>query len=209
MSDTPGDTPPPGWEGLLAQGERILWQGRPVPGVIWREIWHVQLFMGVFFCVFSALWTRGVYWMGGRMPEGMGGGLLTIFPVFGALFFGVGLYMIAGRLFWDAFVRGRTWYTLTNQAAYVATDLFGKRRLVRHEFDAMQDPSLTDTQPGDVIFGQERRHYTSRSRWGAEGEFSRRRTHTYYVPIGFRRIEDARAVYRVLVDQRARRTNRD
>ena len=45
MTTRPADAPP-GWEGLLAEGENILWQGRPEPGLTLRPVLWPQIGIG-------------------------------------------------------------------------------------------------------------------------------------------------------------------
>jgi hypothetical protein len=196
MSETPT-----GWGGILEEGETIQWQGRPSSRIIWRDLLSPQTFMGVFFCVFSAFWLKGVFWMMDRTPRNGATDMLVLFPFVGSVFFVAGLYMLIGRLLWDAWVRRSTWYTLTNKAAYVATQTFGRRKLKRYRRANMIDPRLVDEHPGSVFFASETQTYSSRGRSRA-GHMRQRRTHTYQIPIGFRQIDDPRAVYRLLIDSR-------
>lgn len=183
----------PDWLPPLAPGERLLWQDRPEPSVIWRDLLKFETFFGVIFLGFSLFWTFGVAFM---LSGVSGGGLFSVFPLFGLPFILAGLYLVVGRLFYDAYLRRNTWYTLTNQAAYIATTAFGKRGLQRYDRNDMSPPELEGDQPGTVWFARElhnvRRRRHGRSRHGA------RVTQAYETKIGFRRIDDARAVYRML-----------
>ena len=51
-----GATAPAGWEGILDPGERILWQGRPVPGIVWRPQQMVTFLFGLAFAGFALFW---------------------------------------------------------------------------------------------------------------------------------------------------------
>ncbi|WP_417588508.1 hypothetical protein [Pararhodobacter oceanensis] len=195
-------TSPSGWEGILDQGEEILWQGQPDDAIIWTDLISPQTFMGLFFCGFSAFWLTGVWAILGSMDQAGALGLMfLLFPIVGVIFFGTGLYMLGGRLFWDVYLRQNTWYTLTTEAAYIATAPLGKRRLKRYAYSEMSQLSLDDGQPGTIWFAEELRSYRSHSKSG------RGRTRTARIPIGFRRIGDARAVYRLLRDHRDQSTS--
>lgn len=193
---------PDGWADILEPGETIVWQGRPRASIRWRDLISVQTVMGVFFIVFTTVWLKGAIWMGGSMPGGAGD-MLIIFKLFGAVFLAVGVYMALGRLFVDAFVRARTWYTLSDRAAYIATDVFGQRKLKRYSGADMVEPRLEDGTPGAVWFASETRTYTSGSR-SRNGLRSTRRTHSYQVPIGFASIDDPRPVFRMVNELRTK-----
>lgn len=191
---------PKGWEGIFDTDEKILWQGRPDTQIVWRDLLRFETFFGIFFLGFSLMWTFGAAAMLGSMQAGAPTGLFALFPLFGLPFIAVGAYMVVGRLFWDAYARARTWYTLTNKAAYIATQTFGKRKLKRIDREEMVSPELEDDTPGTVWFAREIR--TRRTRTGSSRNHTRRtRTHAYEVPIGFKRIGEARTVYRLLRDQ--------
>ncbi|MBL9060596.1 MAG: aspartate carbamoyltransferase catalytic subunit, partial [Mangrovicoccus sp.] len=51
------------------------------------------------------------------------------FPLLGLPFLALGLHRAGGRILWEAWRRRRTWYTLTSQRAFIATELFGRRDL--------------------------------------------------------------------------------
>ncbi|MCB1390709.1 MAG: hypothetical protein KDK12_16465 [Rhodobacteraceae bacterium] len=185
---------PPGWEGILAEGEQILWQGRPVEGVQVADFFGIRLVMGVFFTGFAILWIAGAH----AMSRGTGG--IDLFPLFGLPFVLVGLFLMIGYPFWDAYARARTWYTLTDRAAFIATGYFGRRALARVPYAEMNILELQDNQPGTVWFKKELKvhHFSHRSSSGRR----RQSTSTSIQRTGFRRIEAARAVYRLIADRR-------
>jgi hypothetical protein len=104
---------------------------------------------------------------------------------------------LSGRV-WDAYQRGKTWYTLTDHAAYIASDTFGRRSLKRYGMAELQAPDLQDEAPGSVYFADEIGFYHT-SYMG--------RTRTQTKPVGFRRITDARKVYRLIASQREEHQN--
>lgn len=184
---------PEGWEGILEEGETILWQGRPVTGVRLQDFFSFPLIFGLFFTGFSLVWIT----MARMMTRGEE---FSIFPLFGLPFLLVGLYVSFGLPFGKDYVRKRSWYTLSDRKAYVATDLFGRRRLKAVPYAEMNILELEDGSPGSVTFKREVSvsHYTRRSRNGGRS----RRTQTTTTNTGFERIEDARAVYRMIAARR-------
>lgn len=185
----------PGWDDILDSDESILWQGRPDGVIVWRDALSFQSAFGVFFTGFALAWLtmlRAMTAQASNTPFAM----QAIFELIGWLFVGIGLYTVVGRLPMDAWRRRRTWYTLTTKAAYIATDLAGRRGLKRYDVARMTDPALHDDSPGSVFFAEEIKTFTSRRRGGAQ------RTRTQRVPIGFVRIDDARRVFRLINEQR-------
>ena len=187
--------PPPGWEGILADGEEILWQGRPQTGILWRDLISPVSVMGVFFTGFAIFWVTLAAMM---VPAG--DAVFRFFPLFGLPFVAVGLYLIIGRIFWDAYIRRRTWYTLSNRNAYIATTGIFGRALKPFDLREMNALALDDGTPGTVWFHAQA--YTRQSLRTAGGGQGGRRRHTTVTRTGFRRIPDARRVFRLLSDAR-------
>ena len=153
---------------------------------------------------FAVFWMVQASWVTGFMtqfrlrPDEAEplGGFSGIFPYFGLIVLAAGLYTMVGRLVWDAVKRRRTWYTLIDRASYIATDLLG-RKLDRHELRPDQPLELEDGEPGAVWFAE--RIVQHPGRWETVGGDRR-----YQAPftarhrVGFERIADARAVWRLL-----------
>jgi hypothetical protein len=193
-------TTPSGWEGLLEEGEEILWQGKPDSAVDYRQLASGTTLFGLFFAGFATFWVSMAMFITSGMTDAVGRGIAFFFPLFGVPFILVGLYLVFGRLFWDAYQRRRTHYTLTNRAAFIATDLLGKRRLDRHEITARNRLSLEDDTPGTVWFATVMHHH--RRRKGPNRTGFRHAT-TTEENIGFRRIAEARRVFALMRDVQA------
>ena len=192
-----------GWDGILEPGETVLWQGQPMPGLVWRDMISDRLPIGIIFTLFSTFWIGVTIWMAATID----GPLLLrlLFPMAGLPFLGVGLYMLVGHLYWDALVRAGTWYTLTDRRAFIATDILGRRKLDSYPIDEMTGLSLIDGIPGDVIFATVTH---SRPRRVAAPNRSRNRlAKSSRRQIGFRRITEARKVWRMIRDRQAAMTD--
>lgn len=160
------------WEGLLDPGEEIIWQGAPVPGLHLR-IRNVAL--AAFGAVFAGF---AVFWM--VMAASIGGG----FWAFGLIHFSVGVGLIIGSLFWRRFKQRRTFYSLSDRRAFIATNLpVVGRRLKSYPITSETVLTLEDTDPPSVHFAREVR----RSKNGA-----------YTVGVGFERIPDGHEVYALI-----------
>jgi hypothetical protein len=160
---------PTGWEGILDEGERILWQGRP------GQEFHIgigQVFgalFGLFFAGFALFWMVMAAQAGGA------------FWMFGLIHFSAGVAMVVGTLYGNTWKRRHTWYTLTDRRAFVATDLpFKGRNLKSYPIkpDTLIDYSAGP--PATIQFAEE---------W-KRGSKGRR----YKVKVGFERIADGEHV---------------
>ena len=167
------------WNGLLDAGETIVWQGRPDtdfalpgPGKIF------ELIFGLAFAGFALFWMI--------MAAQAGGG----FWAFGLPHFSVGVGIIFHAIGWDRFRRQRTWYTLTDRRAFIATDLplMGKR-LKSYPITSEMSLELVDAPLPSVYFASETR---------------RTKNGTLTVRHGFERIADGRDVYRRIRDIQAK-----
>lgn len=132
----------PGWQGLLEDDERILWQGRPEKGVRWLDGDLSGTFMGFVMVCFALFW----------MFQAAKGG--TAMWIFGFAFLLVGgRQMISGNII-PAYIRSRTWYTLTDRRAIIATDMPVRgRSLTTIPITPDTQVTLEPGQPGSILFG--------------------------------------------------------
>ncbi len=164
-----------GWETILDNGEQILWQGRPDTAIHIGPANIVSMLFGLAFAGFALFWMI--------MASAAGGA----FWMFGLIHFTAGLALATGPILWGPFKRARTWYTLTDRRAFIATDLplVGKRL---KSYPITRD-TIVDYQPGDPATI----HFARETRRGSKGR-------RYQVPIGFRFIADGDEVYAVIRD---------
>ncbi|HGG05419.1 MAG TPA: aspartate carbamoyltransferase catalytic subunit [Aliiroseovarius sp.] len=164
-----------GWESILDDDETILWQGRPSGAVRLKPGNIVGMLGGLGFAGFALFWMI--------MASKAGGG----FWMFGLIHFTVGLSIAFGAIFWNAFRRRFTWYTLTNKRAIIATDLPVKGRVLKSY--PIRFNTVLEYEPGPpatIIFSEELRR-------GSKGR-------RYTVKIGFEQISDGDRVYRLMRD---------
>ena len=116
-----------GWAGILNPGERVIWQGQPDPAPDFTG-WRMSdgLFGGAF-AGFALFWMVMAL---GQVPGGTFIGL--VFPLFGLPFLVLGLQRAGGERLWQAYMRRRTWYTLTTERAFIATNVLGRRQLAAY-----------------------------------------------------------------------------
>ena len=127
---------------------------------------------GLFFAGFALFWMI--------MASQAGG----FFWMFGLLHFFVGLGVAFGAVFWSAWKRRHTWYTLTDKRAFIASDVpFKGRSLKSYPITPTTVLDYDGGDPASIMFDHEMRR-------GKNGQ--------YRVDVGFERIADGSAVYRMM-----------
>lgn len=169
MTDQHPHDPPEGWENVLADGETILWQGRPVPGISFNKGQVMTTLIGLAFTGIALFWM---------MQAAKAGGYLW---TFGLIHVSGGLVVLLGPVLLPAHMRKKTWYTLTTQKAYIADlPFFGGKRL--RSFPITKDtPIEIKTRTYTTI------NFASVLRRGKNDR-------SYTVPIGFERLTDGDTV---------------
>ena len=135
-----------GWDGILDTDEKVIWQGRPDGRIVVR-IGNIAGFaFGLFFAGFALFWMI--------MASQAGG----FFWMFGFLHFFVGLGVAFGAVFWSAWKRRHTWYTLTDRRAFIATDVpFRGRSLKSYPITRTTVLDYDGSDPATIMF-RERPH---------------------------------------------------
>lgn len=132
----------PGWQGILDDGERILWQGQPDARLRISPAEIRKALPGVVMLAFALFWMV-------MAAQGS-----VMFALFGLIFVAISIRNIAEPLLLPAFRRSRTWYTLTDRRALVATDLpFQGRRLVSYPIDRDTPVEYLPGDPPSILFG--------------------------------------------------------
>ncbi|KPQ14864.1 MAG: hypothetical protein HLUCCA09_03180 [Rhodobacteraceae bacterium HLUCCA09] len=158
------EAPPPGWEGLLDPGERIIWRGQPSPRFRFS-------LLTVFFIVWAAIFGGVPLSLVLSGADDGGGAFLLLFVLVAAA-------VLGGHLAWPRLRSRAMFYTLTDRRAFIATDFFGIRSLKSYPITEATPLELRDGRGGGVIF--ERRQ--TRSRKGG----------TMVQEIGFLGLDDPR-----------------
>jgi len=163
----------------LGPGEKLLWADRPQGGIRLRAGDALMVPFSLMWGGFAVFWETMV--VRSNAPP--------LFRLWGIPFVLVGLYLIVGRFFADAWLRARTFYGLTNQRAIIVSGLLGRqtRSLPLH---SITDMTLTerDDRSGTITLGPSFPQYTRLvgSGWPMSGR---------YQGPAFDLIEDARSVY--------------
>ncbi|MGE5835079.1 MAG: hypothetical protein ACM4AI_11410 [Acidobacteriota bacterium] len=170
----------------LARNEKVLWSGQPRGGIRFRAADTLMIPFSLMWGGFAIFWEITVVKMGAP----------AFFALWGVPFVLVGLYLIAGRFFVDAWQRSRTYYALTNDRAIIVSGLRG-RKVKSLPLRTMSDITLTERANGSGSFalGRAPGPYGLRGGSGWAG-ISR------YEPPTFEMIENERALHTLLIDAR-------
>jgi hypothetical protein len=136
-------------ENELDSGERLLWKGRPRPGIRLRGSDVMLIPFSLLWAGFALFWE---YMAVVKIPKNDPVGWL--FPLFGVPFVLFGIYIVVGRFFLDAKLRDSTEYALTNRRAIIVTNLFG-RKIRSVNLQTSPEISFTETadRNGTITFG--------------------------------------------------------
>lgn len=163
-----------GWEGILFPGERVIWQGQPDPRPDLSDIKLSEMLFGLLFAGFALFWMSAAL----GAAEGLAG---LVMPLLALPFLVIGLQKAGVELLWDVYRRRRTWYTLTDRRAFIATAILGRRRLDPYPIGPKTPLALE--QDRDIFFATD---FVKTKRG------SRRRR------IGFTHLRDAGRIYEMM-----------
>jgi hypothetical protein len=122
---------------IVEPGESLLWAGRPVQGLRLAPSDLVMI-------PFSLLWGGfAIFWE----VTAVVGGAPLLFRIWGIPFVLVGLYMIAGRFFVDAYRRARTFYGLTDTRVLIVV-VGSTRKLTALDLAAQKEIQVDEAAGG-------------------------------------------------------------
>ena len=174
----------------LLTGERILWSGQPKQGIALSARDTLLIPFSLLWGGFAIFWNVGVWT---TIPAN-GGGLF--FRLWGLPFLALGLYFIVGRFFYDAWLRQRLYYAVTDRRVLI---LRGNPPLKLTSRDIQSLPMLELSERSDgtgtLAFDSEDLGYSM---------FVRRRSFAGWTSAAnaqFFRINDPRRVYELIRNQ--------
>jgi hypothetical protein len=178
----------------LMSGESVYWAGMPNRGVIFHsDDWYVVPF-SLLWGGFAIFWEAGVtgYW--GNSPRG--GGAPLFMQLWGIPFVVVGQYMIWGRFLYDAWLKRRTYYAVTNRRVMTVQEGW-KRKTSSMYLEAIPSIEREGTMTGTLWFGTKYPIFTGRGSGKKTRNMSRFSLGD--VPV-FADIDDVDSVYRLVLD---------
>lgn len=166
----------------LGPDERYLWSGRPAQGFLLRGSDAFMIPFSLFWGGFAFFWETSVVRMIWLHPERNPGAARYFFPMFGIPFVAVGLYLIAGRFFFDRWQRKSMVYGVTTRRVVILTKTLGR-----------SIKSLGLSTLGNIDF-KEKADGTGTIAFGGSDFPNRRRT-----PPSFDGIAEARRVHEIIL----------
>jgi hypothetical protein len=178
--------PIPELTSYLDVDEKTIWHGAPPKGILFRA-------SDTFFVPFSFLWFGFALFWEASVPgisASSPNPAPVFFPLVGLIFVCIGFYMAIGRFFWDALIRGRTLYALTNRRAIILTR-FPRQGLRSVGLSAATEISTEERADGagNVIFGARTTASIGVGGWPGTGVGN---------DFTFEQIPDARGVLRAI-----------
>jgi hypothetical protein len=177
----------------LLSGESVLWAGRPNPDVIFHsDDWYMIPF-SLLWGGFAIFWEAGVLGYWGHNSKGAPSMFMVIW---GIPFVVIGQYFIWGRFFYDAWIKRRTYYAITNRRVLILQEGW-KRKTNSTYLDSIPTIEREGSATGTLWFGAKYPMVAGR------GQKTRNlsRFHVGDVPV-FADIDDVDSVYRLALDQR-------
>jgi len=172
---------PHSWDAYLLPGERILWEGAPLPGIRNRVRLAFLSLFGVPFLIFGLGGTgvalRHIFWLGDVWL-----GLITL--ALGLIFLGVGYTLVAHQWIEAARAHRTTRYAVSTRAAYVAR----QSRTRALEVFPIRPETALELEHGD---GYDDLWFHARRERDSDGDLSTTR-------IGFEGIRDGTEVYQLM-----------
>lgn len=104
----------------LGSNEKLLWTGQPNKGLLWHSADYILV-------PFMLLWMAMPSYTLFSITTGQQKTTDPVEIAVLSLFTAIGTYMVFGRFLIDAWLRGRTYYGLTNQRVIVVMQFFDKK----------------------------------------------------------------------------------
>jgi hypothetical protein len=168
----------------LRPKEQLLWCGQPYAGILFR-------WFDVPISIFGLIWTGGVVT---GMVEGFQKGppiaLLFFIP-----FILVGAFFLFGRFLFDAWLRSKTYYAISDQRAFILAGVFSQTVRSFH-LDTLSEITVTERRNGygRIILGA----VSPWEQWQAPSGMGP----NPFAPSSFECVEGVRKIYEILSDAR-------
>jgi hypothetical protein len=179
----------------LLNGESIQWAGMPNPRVIFHaDDWYLIPF-SLLWGGFSIFWESGVlgYWGKGSKSAG---GIPSFMVLWGIPFIVIGQYLIWGRFFYDAWLKRKTYYAVTNRRVLTVQEGWGRKSSATF-LEGIPTVEKEGTKIGTLWFGPKLPAFAGR------GQKTRSMSHFKVGDVpSFADIDDIDSVYRLVMELR-------
>jgi hypothetical protein len=166
------------WQDFLFEGETLLWEGAPGTGLRPTKFGVVFTVLGALMMyIFGPVVVRA-------LSSGLGSSEALVIGGLAASVFLLGLWMAVGIWVLDIRKRKATRYALTNQRAFVASALAG-RKMLTYAIKPHYRPLLLKGMTDEVTFGEED---SFDRKTGAKGQRA----------ISFKFLKDGQALYDII-----------
>jgi hypothetical protein len=130
----------------MGHGEKVLWSGRPVQGIRLQKGDAVGIPFSLFWGGFAMFWVASAYRSGAPW----------FFVLFGVPFVLIGLYLIAGRFFYDAWQRARIYYGVSSKRVLIVHGA-KSRRVTSLDLESLGEVTFTENANGggSLQFGRD------------------------------------------------------
>jgi hypothetical protein len=175
----------------LMSGESLYWAGMPNRSVVFHsDDWYVVPF-SLLWGGFAIFWEAGVLGYWGKGPRN--GGISWFMALWGIPFIVAGQYFIWGRFLYDAWLKRRTYYAVTNRRVLIMQEGWNRKTSSMY-LEAIPSIDREGTITGTLWFGQKYPVFTGRGSRKKTRNISR--FHLGDVPV-FADIDDVDSVYRL------------
>ena len=142
-------------DAYLDPGEQLVWSGRPKQGVRLQAGDVFLIPFSLMWGGFAFFWEASVLGLTSMTSHAAHGHQPPLFfALWGIPFCLVGLYMIFGRFFFDAYARGKTWYGVTDRRVIVLKSAFSTN-ISSFDYNNLTNLNLVERKDnsGDILFG--------------------------------------------------------
>jgi hypothetical protein len=135
----------------MLSGESVYWAAMPNPSVIFHSDDWAAVPFSLLWGGFAIFWEAGAlgYWGNGSR----GGGPSLFMVIWGVPFVLIGQYMIWGRFLYDAWLKRRTYYAITNKRLLIVQEGWSQKTSSMYlgEIPAIERDGATT---GTIWFGK-------------------------------------------------------
>ncbi len=134
----------------LDANEHLIWSGRPREGFLLRKQDFYLIPFSLMWGGFAIFWEFSVLKIAPKAQSPTA----EVFPLFGIPFVAIGLYIMFGRFFVDAYARSKTTYGVTSDRIVIVSGIFSKQTKSL-QLRTLSDVSLTEGSNGfgTITFG--------------------------------------------------------